>query len=333
MNYPDISIIIPVKKFNARLELSLKKCLELDYPKYEVIVFPDEKFSEFEGKVKIIPTGSIGPALKRDLALKHSNAELFAFLDDDAYPEKDWLKNAVKHFENKEIAAVGGPGITPEGSPIMEEASGGVYASVLASGNYIYRYMPTHLQEVDDYPSCNFIVRRDIFEKVGGFNQDYWPGEDTKLCLDITRGLGLKIIYDPEVVVQHHRRLLFMPHLKQVANYALHRGYFAAKGEANSLKPAYFVPALFVIYILTGAVISFYNRIFFLIYFNSLVFYYSLIFFHTAFTVFGQRRKRSLFLKLRLVLLIAKGIILTHFCYGIFFIKGLTAGKLKEETS
>ncbi|MBU2063657.1 MAG: glycosyltransferase [Candidatus Omnitrophica bacterium] len=210
MNDITVAIIIPVKSFNARLEICLEKCLELDYPNFKILVFPDVSFSDFAGKIKVIPTGNIGPALKRDKALEHSKAEIFAFLDDDAYPERDWLKNAIRHFQNEQVAAVGGPAVTPDNSPMLETASGNVLASPLASGPYWYRYVPGPVRmEVDDYPSCNFIIRRNVFEELGGFSSQFWPGEDTKLCLDITKRLGKKIIYDPKVCVQHHRRPLF----------------------------------------------------------------------------------------------------------------------------
>ena len=332
MNDPKVAIIIPVKSFNKHLEICLKKCLELDYPNFEILVFPDNLFSEFEGKVKVIPTGNMGPALKRDKALAHSQAELFAFLDDDAYPERDWLKNAIENFKDQQVAAIAGPAVTPADSPILETASGNVLASPLASGPYGYRYIPGQVRmEVDDYPSCNFIVRRNIFEKLGGFSNQFWPGEDTKLCLDITKKLGKKIVYDPKVLVQHYRRPLFLPHLKQVANYALHRGYFAKKFPETSLKLSYFMPSLFLSYLIAGAIISYFSKTMALIYLNSIVFYYSLIFFHTLFSVLQEKKIKSNFKKVQLILLTSAGIMFTHFCYGLFFIKGLILRKLKEE--
>ena len=57
----------------------------------------------------MIPTGKVRPAEKRDRGVRESNGEIVAIIDDDAYPESDWLTNAVRHFENPDIAAVGGP--------------------------------------------------------------------------------------------------------------------------------------------------------------------------------------------------------------------------------
>ena len=111
----------------------------------------------------------------------HAKGEILAFLDDDAYPVKDWLKNAVKNFSDPQVAAVGGPAVTPEEDSDLQKTSGLIYSSVLVSGNFTYRYIPGKRQEVEDYPSCNFLVRKSVMQELGGFNTNFWPGEDTKL--------------------------------------------------------------------------------------------------------------------------------------------------------
>ena len=195
-----VDIIIPVKKINNYIYESIPIILELDYEDFGIIIFPDSFDGESFPKTKIIPTGAIGPADKRDLALLHSHADILAFLDDDAYPRKDWLKNAVLHFKDPKVAAVGGPAVTPMSDSLLQRVSGAVFLSKIGGG-FPERYWPLgRVREVDDWPSVNLLVRKDMFEKVGGFNSEYWPGEDTKLCLDIIKAGG-KIIYDPDVFV------------------------------------------------------------------------------------------------------------------------------------
>ena len=233
-----VSIIIAVKTWQKNLEECVNKCLELDYQDFEIIILPDEPLNQpfipkSSTSIKVIPTGAISPADKRDIALKYAKGEILGFIDDDAYPRKDWLSNALKDFNDDNVAAVGGPAVTPLDDSLRQKASGAVYSSLAVSGNFIYRYLPKKRREVDDYPSCNFIVRKSVMQELGGFDTKFWPGEDTKLCLDITKKLKKKIIYDPEVFVWHHRRKLFIPHLKQIINYAQHRGYFVKKYARN----------------------------------------------------------------------------------------------------
>ncbi|HWS48700.1 MAG TPA: hypothetical protein VN174_01455, partial [Candidatus Methanoperedens sp.] len=113
-----------------------------------------------------------------------------------------------------------------------------------------YRNNPEPPRYVDDYPSVNLCVKKDIFQKLGGFNSKYWPGEDTILCLDLINN-HQKIYYHPSILVFHHRRSVILPHLKQISRYALHRGLFARKFPKNSLKIGYFMPSLFLVYLLS----------------------------------------------------------------------------------
>jgi len=253
------------------------------------------------------------------MALGSARGEIFAFLDDDAYPARDWLKKAMENFKDPDVAAVAGPGITPFNDTSRQKASGLVYSSLLVSAGFSYRYIPKKRREVDDFPSCNFLVRQEIFRELGGFKTDFWPGEDTKLCLEITKKLGKKIIYDPFVYVWHHRRPLFLPHLKQIASYALHRGYFAKKYPQTSFKISYFIPTLFLICIVTGGILAVFLPFFRWLYFAGIILYLFLVF------IF------SLSKELGLLPMVFLGIIFTHLVYGFHFLKGLLAVKLGEE--
>jgi len=329
-----VAIIIPVKYFNLNLKKAIEECLNLDYSNFEILVFPDEindGFIPFEGKIKLIPTGNMGPALKRDMALEHSSADLFAFLDDDAYPESDWLKKAVGHFKEKEVGAVGGPSVTPVESGFAEVASGYTFASITVSGPYTYRYVPgDRIMEVDDYPSCNFIVCREIFKKLGGFDSNFYPGEDTKLCLEITKKLNKKIIYDPAILVFHHRRDSLSGHVKQVGNYALHRGNFAKRFPETSRKIAYFIPSIFVGLIVLGAALSLVFQPIKLLYLSCLAVYFCLITVNALYIIIKD--KQDYFLKkILLIIPVILLIFLTHIVYGLFFIKGIFLNQLKEE--
>lgn len=329
MNYPLISIIIPVERFNGMLNECLESCSRLDYPHLEILVLPDSIDSTDPSNpagrldsvnLRIIPTGNMGPAEKRNRGMEESGGEILAFLDDDTYPSKGWLRNILGHFEKKDIAAVGGPAVTPESDDLRQKAGGAIFSSLLGGGTCRYRYMPTEERMVDDFPSCNFIVRKSVMEELGGFKTRFWPGEDTAICLEITRKLGKKIVYDPKVLIYHHRRRLFLPHLKQITNYALHRGYFVKRFPQTSLRFSYFLPSLLSIGLLLGWILGFIHPFFYSLFLIFLVIYLAL----TLLT--GLRHRPS-----KMAFLVFIGIVLTHLSYGIWFIKGLFSRRLREE--
>ena len=323
-----VSIIIPVKKINEYINEAIRHISGLDYDDFEVLILPDDgDLSEIEfqderlpGKVKVFPTGPLGPAEKRDIGAKQAEGEILAFIDDDAYPRKDWLTNAMRHFENSVIAAVGGPAVTPKEDSFWQRVSGSVYLSPLGGGN-CERYWPGKKRFfVDDWPSVNLFVRKHDFEKVGGFNSQYWPGEDTKLCLDLTHKLKKKIIYDPNVFVWHHRRSGFVRHLKQVGSYGLCRGCFVKKYPENSFKFKYFLPSLFLVFMILGVVVFFFSSQLHIGFAVGLGIYgLGLIY---SFIVI-LARERAFFVSI----LALPYIFSTHLVYGFQFLRGLISAE------
>jgi len=314
-----VSIIVAVRGDNPYLKECIEHCLWLDYTDFEILVLPDRELILNYPKTKAIPTGELTPPQKRDIGIAHAQGEILAFLDDDTYPDRRWLIKALRHFDSSEIAAVGGPAVTAEADSLRQKASGRVYSSRLMSGQYTYRYIPEKKRFVDDFPSCNFLIRKSVMQELGGFDTKFWPGEDTFLCLKIIKGLKKKIIYDPDVLVYHHRRSLFKEHLKQIANYARHRGYFAKRFPETSLKFGYFLPSMFVCGLFIGLPLSFLIPSFKPIYISAIISYLALAFIS------------SISKEFRLTLLVFWGIILSHLVYGIYFIKGLFSCRLKEE--
>ncbi|RJQ56550.1 MAG: glycosyltransferase [Desulfobacteraceae bacterium] len=320
---PKVSIVIAVKAPNGNLKRCIDACLRQDYENYEILIVPDHAsmvldvaFKHNE-RIKIIHSGAVNPSVKRNMGATAATGEILAFLDDDAFPYHDWISTAVRQFGNREIAAVGGPGVSPPESSLFERASGCVYASLLVSGTYRYRYTPHRYQEVDDYPSCNLFVLKTVFDAIGGFSSQYWPGEDTLLCREIVAG-NKKIIYDPHVIVEHKRRPLFLKHLAQISRYAIHRGYFVKRWPENSLRFAYFAPSLFVLFILSGFPLAHFPV------FRKI--YLSLLFAYLGISLIASINISGIFL----TVLEFTGIVSTHITYGVYFMIGLFKSNLTQ---
>ncbi|MBP7793114.1 MAG: glycosyltransferase [Candidatus Goldbacteria bacterium] len=323
-----VAIIIPVKKINDYVFESLSCIEKINYDKklINVIILPDEEENvngNYSFRIKTIPTGSINPGKKRDIGIKNTESEIIAFIDDDVYPDVNWLMSAVAIFENdKEVAAVGGPAVTPENDSFSKKVSGYIYSSFLGGGGCRYRYIPRSRREVDDFPSCNLIIRKDVLEKIGGFNTEFWPGEDTVICLKIVKDLKMKIIYDPDVLVYHHRRDFPLGHLRQVINYATHRGYFVKKFPETSFRLSYFVPTFFLLYLVSFILPVFFLKKMMVLWTLPLIVYLLLLF------IDGIKLKRP-----KTVVLTMAGIFITHVAYGIYFVFGLLSKKLTEENN
>ncbi len=335
-----ISIIIPVRSITRFLiEENLPAFASQSFKDFEVIVLPNNRSNLPAGRqasevlllrkykfLRIIPTYKISrPAQKRDIGAKYAKGEILAFIDDDAFPQKNWLRNANTVFQKKDVGAVCGPGILPKSALFWERVFDEVLMTKVGSGGFSYRFVKESARYVDDYPSMNFLIKKKLFKKLGGFNSNYWPGEDSKLCEDLVYTLHEKIYYDPSVTIYHHRRDNLYGYLKQHGNYGFHRGAFFAHGDKNSRRITYLIPTFFVLYLcaLVFSITSTHN-ITRLLSFVPLALY-SMLLLSLIYSAFKNTNNLKISLSSAIVLF------LTHLIYGIRFIQGFFVGLIKKE--
>jgi glycosyltransferase involved in cell wall biosynthesis len=319
---PLVSVVIACPAPSAYLTEALQALSRQTYTAFEVLVLPDDPVAgdaSWPAGVRVLPTGRLRPAEKRNLGIGEARGSIVAFLDDDAYPVPSWLERAVPHFENPEVAAVGGPAITPPNDPEMARLGGRVYANPLVSGGCRHRYVSERVRAVDDFPSCNLMVRTEVLRRLGGFRTDFWPGEDTILCADIVHRLGLRILYEPWAVAYHHRRPLFAPHLRQIGRYARHRGYFARHFPDTSRRFGYLVPSLWVIGLVAGALAS-------LVAVWARILYLWVVGLYLLLTLLMSFHPRP-----RAWLLTWLGVMATHVVYGVRFVQGVLSPEMPGE--
>ena len=210
-----VSIIIPCMEIDLMTIKCIKGCLNLDYEDFEIIVLPDktEKRSKHE-KLRIIETGKVKPSLKRNVGMKEAEGEFFAFIDSDAYPCQDWLRNAMRYFEDdtkEKLGIVGGPNLTPLDANFAEKISGHVSSNFWVSGPASIRYKIAKNQFVEELSSCNYISRRKASSE---YDSCFLTAEDSRFCF-VCMKKGYKVFYANDVVVYHHRRDSLWKHLKQ----------------------------------------------------------------------------------------------------------------------
>lgn len=315
----DVSIIIVAPRVSDYLIEALTEIQHLVSPARETIVVLDEAPTSGLNATHCIVSGPLGPAQKRDMGAMAATGRLLAFLDDDAYPHPCWLKAAVPHFGNPGVWAVGGPGVTPPNDGFRARVSGWTYAAWIVSGPARFRYVRSSNRTVDDYPSMNLIVRRSAFEAIGGFDSGFYPGEDTKLCLEISRRGGL-IQYEADALVYHHRRPVIREHLRQIAHYGRHRGYFARTFPETSRRAQYFVPSLWLLWLIVASAASIWIEPVRAALLATLATYGIAV---AASSISVIIKSRSF----RIGIAVFPTIVASHLCYGWQFIGGLVRSK------
>ena len=119
-----------------------------------------------------------GPALARNRAWKSSSGILSVFTDGDCRPARDWLEKLVGALEaNASLLAAGGSYSDPEEGNLLSRFIGFEIS---------WRYSRM-ADEIDCHGSYNLAVRREVLEKLGGFDERYPKpsGEDFDLTYRI----------------------------------------------------------------------------------------------------------------------------------------------------
>jgi len=328
------TVIIPAQSNNSYLHDETLPALEAQtYRDFEVIIIADDMQS-FATELKLYPWLSIiestkPPGVKRDIATNQSRGDILAFIDDDTAPLPNWLKNADKLFSAKDdIVASGGPGILPPKSNFWEKVFDAILVSFIGSGGYTYRFQKEKERKTDDFPSMNLMVKKDVFQALSGFGNDYWPGEDSKLGEKLRTMVQKYILYHPDLVVYHHRRTSPFGYFKQHWKYGFMRGMFFSHGDKNSMRGVYLLPLLFVVYLFVYLELIFaayslkqkdttlYMGIPLAIYLLGVIF--------VALKNFFKTYNPLLFISILIVLP------LTHITYGVGFAAGYTSVLLKK---
>ena len=210
------SIIIPV--FN-KLELT-RQCLTTlasitTMPEYEVIVVDNassdgtaEFLAELGGDVQVISNPeNYGFAVACNQGANAARGEFLLFLNNDTIPTEGWLNALVDEVERHPDVAVVGSKLLYEDGTIQH--AGVAFSRIVFTPYHIYRTVPAdspmvnRRREFQCVTGACMLVRRDVFEQVGRFDEGFKNGfEDVDLCLKI-RERGWRIVYRPDSVVYH----------------------------------------------------------------------------------------------------------------------------------
>jgi GT2 family glycosyltransferase/glycosyltransferase involved in cell wall biosynthesis len=143
-----------------------------------------------------------------NLGAMYASGDYLVFLNNDTEVRKGWLKALLDTFENNDdCGAVGCKLVYPDGK--LQEA-GGIIFSDGSGWNYGRGMDPNDpkfnfVREVDYCSGAALMVRKDLWDQIGGFDDRFAPAyyEDTDLCFEIRRR-GYKVYYQPKSVVVHH---------------------------------------------------------------------------------------------------------------------------------
>jgi glycosyltransferase involved in cell wall biosynthesis len=147
-----------------------------------------------------------GQIVAMNTGLAAATGEVVCFLDDDCVPRPDWLQRLMGHYEDPQVGGVGGRDVVHHGDLISAGRTDCV-GRVLWCGRLVGNH---HMElaggpvEVDHLKGANMSFRRPLMTP---FDERLSGGScclnDTDASLHV-KDQGYKLIYDPELLVDHY---------------------------------------------------------------------------------------------------------------------------------
>jgi GT2 family glycosyltransferase len=171
-----------------------------------------EKVSpEVEKNCRMIPTKVFlqsrlrpGAQAARNKAAQETEADILLFIDDDVDPDPGLVEAHLENYRDPSIHAVAGFYLEP-GETETSLAKDGIWWRPLTK---VERYPASYTQRVDSalWPSCNGSIRREVFLKLGGFDENYRYTllDDTDLAVRMQRA-GYRCVHDPKARLFHRK--------------------------------------------------------------------------------------------------------------------------------
>jgi GT2 family glycosyltransferase len=222
-----VSVVVPVRDGERTLPRTLPALAALEPPPDEIVLVDNGSSDDTparlhafaaaasRGKVIVVGEPRRGASVARNTGARVVTGDVIAFTDADCCPRADWLAGLTAPLADATVGAVaGGLASTPPRTAVEAFSSLFTLQSPGAPARHT-RWTPW----VGGFPTANLAVRRDLFQRLGGFDESVAIyGEDYDLCARIY-ATGAAIVYTPAAVVEHQHRVALRPMLRQAFGF------------------------------------------------------------------------------------------------------------------
>lgn len=243
----EATVVIPGRNVSATLPLTLAGLAEQEQPPSFEVVFVDDGSTDdtltvarsFARRLplRVLETGGAGgPGAARNAGARSATGEVLVFIDADCEPERDWLARIVAAAHAAEL--VQGKVLPPRGAEV------GPFDRFIAV-----------VSEYGLYQTANLAIRRELFERLGGFEQIVAPRKGKELGEDAwlgwrARRAGARNVFADDAIVRHavfargprgylaeQARVRFFPtlvgHMPELRDAFLYRRWFLSGRSAR----------------------------------------------------------------------------------------------------
>lgn len=203
MKVNDFTIIIPCILYKDAKKTI--KIIRKYYPSIKIIVSLNEKLKKKpkDNNIKLIYSKFKSIGKKRNIAVDASKTKYLAFIDSDAYPERNWIESSFQYLKYKKINLISGPHVDPPNQNFFKLIIG------LVKKSFLITMSPNYQKEsfkkagfVKFMPSANWILSKKLFNSMKQMDDKMLRNEDWDFVYKM-KLKKMRVFYNPKMLVYH----------------------------------------------------------------------------------------------------------------------------------
>lgn len=205
-----VSIIVPTYNREEALVNTITDCLSQSFDEKEIVVIDQTKehndktvnfITSVQEKIVYIKENTPGLTRARNIGARSASGDILIFIDDDVVLDNDFIANHVDNYIHRNADAVQGRIIEDNSQPSEQPQWVKNNLRFIGSNNCL------SFGKTNTLTGCNFSVKKDVYLKIGGFDERYTKSannEDSDFGLRLYKN-NFNIVFSPLAKLKHLR--------------------------------------------------------------------------------------------------------------------------------
>lgn len=264
--FPFITVIVPVRNEVRFIATTVEQLVAQDYPfdHYEILVVDGrsddatraiaESLSAIHPQVRVLDNPGRLSSAARNVGVRQARGELIVVVDGHCELDgRDHLRSVAGAFRRSGADCLGRPQpMDVTGASSVQRAIAAARSSRL--GHHPDSFIYANEERFVPAKSVAVAYRREVFDRVGGFDERFDACEDVELNHRIDRA-GLRCFFTPAVKVRYFPRSSLRGLFRQMARYGRGRVRLLRK-HPETFSPGGFIPAVWLVGLVAGPLLA-----------------------------------------------------------------------------